>query len=265
MKNATSQITLLAALLLVPSVTLGQTSELFLNDWTDNFTYVVQNGQVVRQFNRAGGQDGPGLVVTDTIKNIGQDGGSQGREYDLFGNPLPGRYLNPRYTSLYDGATDGEHNWSIAHNDFDTNFALVQGDADWNNLQVLWVPQRRSSGVTFDMNTGTLWITNNSGGSDRVQQYDLDGNLLSEFSAVHSGGGYGLAWDPADDTLWLPGAFATGGRLFQYDKNGNLLQDIAVPGLGGKILGAEFQIPEPGSLVLLGLVSLIACRRRRPC
>lgn len=256
---------MVVGVLLVPSLVVAQTSELYLNDWSTPTTYVVQNGQIVRQFNRSGTQDGPGLVVQDTIKNIGQDASGEGREYDLVGNPLGGRYLNPRYASLYDGATDGVRNWSIAHNDFDTDFALVQGDADWNDLQVLFVPARRSSGITYDMNTDTLWITNNVGGSDRVQQYDLDGNLLSEFSALHSGGGYALAWDPADDTLWLPGAFQTGGQLFQYNKQGDLLQSIVVPGLADQILGAEFQIPEPASVLLLGVGVLFIYRRRTAC
>jgi len=216
----------------------AQTSELFLSDWTTTATFVVQNGQVIRQFNRSAPLEGPGLVVTGTIKFIGQNGGQVGREYDLDGAPLAGCYSNPRFQSLYDGASDGEHNWSIAHNDFDTNFALVQGDAEWNDVSVLFVPQRRSSGVTFDARNGTLWVTNTVGSSDRVQQYDLNGNLVSEFP-VQIPGGYGIAWDPADDTLWIAGSFGTN-DLFQYAKNGTLLQRITVPGLTTQLLSAEF-------------------------
>ncbi len=221
---------------------LAQTSELYLTNWDNGATFVVQNGAVVRQFNRSSNTDGPGLVVQSTIKCIGQDGLQSGREYDLNGAPLSGTYLNPRYTSLYDGATNGTNNWSVAHNDFGTNFAVVQGDADWQNLQVLFVPNRRSSGITYDANTNTLWISNNVGGSDRVQQYDLSGNVLFEFNvSLQSGGGYGIAWDPADDTLWLTGAFGTAGRIFQYSKTGTPLADRTIPGLASNILGAEFQ------------------------
>lgn len=216
----------------------AQVSELYLNDWSTTATFVVQNGQVVRQFNRSAPSDGPGLVVTDTIKMIGQDGGQVGRQYGLDGTPMGGRYTNPSFTSLYDGATDGNNNWSIAHNDFDTNFALVEGDADWNNLQVLFVPARRSSGVTYDPTTDTFWVGNNVGSTDRIQQYDRGGNLVSEFN-VQIPGGYGIALDPADNTLWIPGSFGTN-DLFQYDKRGNLLQRITVPGLTNQILGAEF-------------------------
>lgn len=221
---------------------LGQTSELYLTDWSSPATYVVQNGAIVRQFNRSATNDGPGLVVQSTIKCIGQDAGATGREYDLNGGPLSGTYLNPAYSSLYDGATDGTSNWSVAHNDFGTNFAVVKGDADWQNLTVSFVPNRRSSGITYDANTNTLWISNNVGGSDRVQQYDLSGNVLFEFNvSLQSGGGYGIAWDPADDTLWLTGAFGTAGHIYQYSKTGTLLQDLTISGLDTTILGAEFQ------------------------
>ncbi len=238
MKTTSRCIATVVLSALLSSAALAQTSELFLNDWSTPTTFVVQNGEVIRQFNRSANTDGPGLVVTGTMKCIGQNGSQVGQEYDLDGTPLAGRYTNPRFESLYDGASDGVHNWSVAHNDFDTNFALVQGDADWNDVDVLFVPERRSSGVTFDARTGTLWLTNNVGSSDRIQQYDLDGNLLSEF-AVSIPGGYGIAWDAADDTLWIPGAFGTS-DLFQYDKGGNLLQRITVPGLTSQILGAEF-------------------------
>lgn len=234
------------ALMAATSAATAQTSELYLNDWSNPVCYVVQNGVVIRQFNRTSFSDGPGLVVQDTIKHIGQDGGTSGREYDLNGNLLSGSYLNPAFTSCYDGATDGDRNWTIAHNDFNTNFAVLVADADWGGLAVAFVPANRSSGITYDAVNNSLWITNNVGGSDRVQQFDTSGNLISEFPInLQNGGGYAIAWDPADDTLWVPGAFGTGGNLYQYDKSGNLLQTVSPPGLGTQILGAEFQAGGP--------------------
>ncbi len=229
---------LLAVVTCLPAMVQAQVSELYLSDRVTPVVYVVQNGQIVRQFNRSGQFDGPACVVTDTVKFIGQDPGQVGREYTLDGAPLDGRYSNPSFDSLYDGATDGERNWSIAHNDFDTNFAVVQGDADWNNVEVLFVPQRRSSGITYDARSNSLWISNTVGHGDRVQQYDLQGNLLSEFP-VDVSGGYGIAWDPADDTLWMPGSHGPT-DLIQYAKDGTFLQRVPVQGLTDILLGAEF-------------------------
>jgi len=242
---------------------LAQTSELFLTTYEDTRAFVVRGGQVIRQFNRTGPFDGPALVVQNTIKMYGQKGGDIGREYSLNGNLLPGQYPNAGFVDCYDGATNGVRNWTVAHNDFNVNFAVIVADANWQNAQVAFVPGRRSSGITYDFKAGTLWLTNNVGGSDRVQQYSLGGQLLSEFNiGPISGGGYGIALDYADDTLWIPGAFSTAGKLYQYSKAGQKLQEIAVPGLSGNVLGAEFQIPEPASLVLL-VLALAAVRGRR--
>lgn len=250
-----------ATILLLPAVALAQTSELYLTTYEQTDAYVVQNGQIVRQFQRLHQFDGPALVVQDTIKMLGQFPGQIGHEYDLNGNPLAGTYPNPGWDDCYDGATDGVHNWTIAHNHF-PHFPLLVSDADWGNMQEAFTPLRRSSGVTYDMNTDTLWVTNCIGDSDRVQQYDLNGNLLFEFP-VSISGGYGIAWDPADDTLWIPGSWGTN-HLYQYDKLGNLLQDVNVQGLSDRVLGAEFLIPEPSTaaLLLLGVGGLVAYRRR---
>lgn len=218
---------------LVGSVAQAQTSELYLGG-IENEVIVVQNGAVVRSFSLSlipG--DGPGLVVNGTIKTIGGFPGACGREYDLVGNRLGGReYCNPSYQSLNDGATDGVHNWSIAANDFPINYAVVEGDSDWGGLTVLFEPQRRSSGITYDPSTGNFWVTNVTNGSiDRVQEYTRDGTLVSEFDAFHPDSGYAIALDPADDTLWITSSFANSGKLFQYDKLGNLLATVDVPGL----------------------------------
>lgn len=255
----------LAAAVLLAAPALAQTSRLYLTTYQDTRAYVVQNGQIVLQFTRTGPNDGPALVVQNTIKMLGQAGGNIGREYSLTGNLLPGQYPNTGFVDCYDGATDGRRNWTISHNDFGNNFAVIEGNADWQNKRVLFVPQRRSSGITYDPSDTSFWITNNVGGSDRVQHYSLTGQLLGEFPIpLQSGGGYGIALDYADGTLWIPGAFGTAGRLLQYNRNGQLLQDITVPGLVGNVLGAEFQIPEPTSAALLiagGLVALVSRRR----
>lgn len=244
----------------------AQMSDLYLTDYESPTTWVVRGGQIVRQFNRSAvsGQD-TGCTVGTTLRCVGTFEGDTGREYALTGTPLAATYANADWDSLYDGASDGTRNWSIAHNDGESGYALVEGDANWQNLQVRFVPARQSSGVTWDARTASLWITNNSGGSDRVQRVDLTGNVLFEFPAVHDGGGYAIAWDAADDTLWIPGAFGTAGSLFQYSKTGTLLQTVTVAGLGN-VVGAEFGsgaateavIPTLGGAALAGFTLLMA-------
>jgi len=237
------------ALASLASSAAAQVSELYLTAHGSTETFVVQNGQIVRQFQRTSTVDGPALVVGQTVKLYGQVAGAVGREYDLNGGLLAGAYVNAGFVDCYDGATDGARNWTISHNDFSNNFAALVAGANWGSAQVAFVPARRSSGITYDPTDDTLWVTNNVGGSDRVQHYATGGALLGEFPVgLQSGGGYGLALDYADQTLWIPGAFGTVGQLHQYSKAGALLQLVHVPGLAVNVVGAEFRFGAPPPL-----------------
>jgi hypothetical protein len=236
---------------LFANVAVAQTSELYMADYYNTNCYVVQGGAIVRTIQRSGNFDGPGLVVQSTVKMYGQSTNNTGLEYDYNGNTLTGSYTNPGFIDCYDGATDGTtRNWTISHNDFSNNFACLVGDQNWGGVAIAFVPQRRSSGVTYDATDDTLWIANNVGGCDRVQHYSTSGTLLGEFTpnpALASGGGYGIALDPADGTLWIPGAFGSFGSIYQYDKAGNELAVLAIPGLLTNAMSAEFRIGGGGS------------------
>lgn len=255
-----------AAVLGMAACAGAQTSRLYLTEYGTTNAYIVQGGSIVGSFSRTASDDGPALAILGTVRMYGQYGGAAGREYDLNGNLIGGSYLNTGFVDCYDGATDGGHNFTISHNDFGNNFAVIAGDASWGGMAVSFVPQRRSSGITFDPTDGTLWITNNVGGSDRVQHYTVGGSLLGEFGVdpnLVNGGGYAIALDLADQTLWIPGAFGSANLLYQYDKAGNLLNTLSVPGLGN-IVGAEFgAVPEPASMLVLVLGAGLLARRRR--
>ena len=231
----------IACTVLLAGVCAAQTSELVLTSYASTDAFVVRNGQVIRQFARTSQNDGPAFCVNTSIKMFGQFANAIGREYDVNGNLLAGQYPNGGFVDCYDGATNGALNWTISHNDFSNNFAVLVGDSNWGNMQVAFVPTRRSSGITYDATDNTLWVANNVGGCDNVQHYTLTGTLLGEFPVgLQSGGGYGIALDPADQTLWLPGAFGTFSQLHQYSKAGALLQIVTVPGITSNTLGAEF-------------------------
>ncbi|MGD8452783.1 MAG: PEP-CTERM sorting domain-containing protein [Phycisphaerae bacterium] len=263
----------LGALLCVPAVTLAQTSPLYITnfDWPP-VHHVVQNGEVINEWQTGGAYGGDyqwAMAVTDTIKIFASSADGMGYEYSLDGEMLLGTYPNPGFNDCFDGATSGTQNWTIAHNDTASDFAVLVADADWGSAAVAFVPQRRSSGITYDGNTGTLWVTNTTSVCDRVQQYSLEGDLLSEFAVDDIFGGYGIAWDPADDTLWISQMCPfgePGPELHQFDKQGNLLQSVDLPGVAATVFGAtglEFQmVPEPASALLLVIGALAIVRRR---
>jgi hypothetical protein len=253
----------LAALGVLAVSSQAQVSKLYLTSYDSTASFIVQGGNVVGTFSRANSNENA-LAVTNDIKTFQRVSGS-GSSYDLDGNFTgPLMSVNPGFVDCYDGATDGSRTWTVAHNDFDTNFAVIQGGADWSGAAVAFSPMDRSSGITFDSTNGTLWIARNAGGSDGIDQYDTAGNWISGFSYSFINGGYGLAYDAADDTLWLPGGFGNDGFLYQFSKTGTLLNTVSVAGLVGQnIMGAEFQaVPEPATMAVLGL-GLLAMRRRR--
>ena len=213
----------------------------------------VQTGSILDTFTTTSATQ-TGVAVSDTnpCNQCLPRQRARHRVPTFFGNVLnAGIYSNSTINSLYDGTTDGVYNYAIGHNDFTSGFGLFRFDLDWSNPVQIFTPTRRSSGITFDQQTGTLWTTATVGTASHVQNYSLGGTLLSEF-LVSVPGGYSIAWDPADGTLWIP-EFGTQ-QLRQYDRNGSLLQVLAIPGLHSLPMGAEFQltaVPEPSSLLLL--------------
>jgi len=238
----------LAALFAGSGIASAQTSRLYMIAFDTNRAVIVQNGQIVKQFTNSGAGRESAMAIHGSLRVLGRNPGENGREYDLDGNLLGGGpYTNPAYADVYDGTTDGTFNYGIAHNDFNTDFAVVRGDANWNGVSVHFVPVERSSGITYDSKTNTLWIAGNVGGFTGLMQYDLAGNLLQNLALPFIGGaGYGLAYDPADDTLWITGAF-NGGTVdaYQLSKSGAVLQTVDLPGMpatnwiSAEILGDE--------------------------
>src|SRR5690349_10437492 len=101
-----------------PLVAVAQTSPLYLNsggetDGAPRITFVVQNGAIIRQWNRTD-TDGTAPAIQSTIKDLGQSSGSTGNQYSLTGDILSGIYPNNFGAGCWDGATDGTNNWSIA-------------------------------------------------------------------------------------------------------------------------------------------------------
>ncbi|MBX3096203.1 MAG: PEP-CTERM sorting domain-containing protein [Fimbriimonadaceae bacterium] len=250
---------------LVPALSNAQTSALYLTSFGSTSGFIVQGGSVSGTWTRDSSTDNA-LAVTTEILSFERTSGA-GNRYDLAGNYLGDlTSTNPGFVDCYDGATDGTRTWSVAHNDFSNNQAVIMGGADWSGAAVSFAPVSRSSGITYDATDDSLWLTNNVGGTDGISHYSTTGTFLGGFSFAFLGGaGYGLALDPADNTLWVAGGFGTAGNLYQYDKAGNLLNTVSVAGLAGEnIMGAEFAaVPEPGTLIALGLGALALRRRRK--
>jgi hypothetical protein len=252
--------------LVLVSTAFGQTSELYLyGGYYGGPITVVQNGQIQRQWVdvQADGWHGSyaTIAVDTTVRIHGYNQENTGREYDLEGNFLG--YLPIDETPLtfaWDGASDGQYNYAVA----DQTRQVMRFDHDWTNPTVLFTyPHTEAStfGITWDGTNNSLWITSDF--PDIIENYDMSGNFLGGFARTfHTIGG--LAMDPADHTLWaFP--YGLGDALYQFNpETGATIQQLVIPGFDTLWdLGGEFAVPEPASLAMVAVGTLLLSRSRR--
>lgn len=187
---------------------------------------------------------------------IGDYNGNQPNslEYDLAGNATGGSVPYSAVNAI-DATSDGTFGYELggAFGSSATVYRLG-ADLDSTGRTTLFSVSGDSRFVGITYENGSLWIS----AATNIYEYDLAGNLLSSF-AHNEGDGHALAYESSTGTLWT----ARGNQLWQYDLSGNLLQNITTNMSAGNNWGAEFAIPAPGTLALLGLGGLVAARRRR--
>src|SRR5262245_37534461 len=106
---------------------------------------------------------------------------------------LPGPVLG----NFVDGAVNGLFNYTLDAF-FDKDTTVYRTNFDWTNPTPLFSIRGGNDyvGITFDTFAGNLWISD----MNRIYQYGLDGDLLSQFT--HAGGRGSLAYDTETDSLW---------------------------------------------------------------
>jgi hypothetical protein len=215
------------------------------------------------------------IAIGATIRTTANTTNLSGAEYSLGLVPTGADYPNPGILEIYDGTTDGAHNYAITY----PNGLLYQFDLDWSNPTLLFSTASTGNGyegITYDATNNSLWLSALRAGT--VADYTLSGTLLSSFDTGHIQNA-SLALDPADNSLWIYNKTTdhdAAGPLFeQYNKTGALLSTARFAALIGDaqgILGGEFApittgAPEPSTLAMSGIAimvsALIRFKRRR--
>ena len=121
-------------------------------------------------------------------------------EYTLGGVATDSTAPAPGVWAL-DGTTDGTVNYEIS-SPLDNGATVYRANKDWTDPVVLFDIPRSSdlsniglTGIAYAAASRTLWIA----GYAAIFQYDLAGNLLSQFDKPHFRGG--LAYDQPSNTL----------------------------------------------------------------
>lgn len=247
------------------SSVFAQVSNYYVTDGTTQrgFTHVLQGGteQFAYQWVSGGqmpiavGDFGSGMRVRQAVGQPLSGNPEQGNEYTLAGVATGG-------TNVWGGATNGITAYDAGFNG--TNIFMVDWtsgevysyDNNYNNRTFLFQANQSDLGITFDSGTNTIWTSNFGGGT--VSQWSLGGTLLNSFNGAGSSLA-ALAYDSDDQSLWL----SNGSEMVQYNRSGSILSRFSY---GTYVLGGEFAaegVPEPTSMVLLGLGAAAVLRRKR--
>jgi hypothetical protein len=114
--------------------------------------------------------------------------------------------------SLYDGTSDGRHNYAVEYTSSARTESVIQTDLNWQNPKVFFTFDTDGEyiGITYDPYNKSLWLSDYFTGA--ISDYTLKGKLLSSFATPLIP--VALAFDRADGTLWFSQDESS--TLYQY-------------------------------------------------
>lgn len=262
---------------------VGPTSQLYLASYSDKTLYALQGANIVATAETYCNHCEAPIAVAGDIRTANTSGGGGGQyrtDLTKTGVTYDATPQGGPFEQYGDGATDGRRNYSVAHNSQGLlPITTVYGfNRDWAQREAVFNLTSNTSaiGITYDPSNNSIWLLSTvrddiGGSQEMIQDYALDGTLLSQFASLQYG--RSLALDYADGTLWAVRGNAN--YFDQYDKAGNLLQTVSYSsrlGNQGGYIGAEFDlgattnaVPEPAGLawMALGLLAVQMLRRRK--
>ena len=156
------------------------------------------------------------LAVDGRIRTVSLEDGREGAQYDLDLNAGDRVFAHSIVDEeILDATTDGTFIYAVSV----TSGDVIRFKPDWTRPEVLFTLSGASyGGITYDPSNHTLWIAEFG---DRIGNYDMQGNLLSQFDLDHISDLLisFLALDHADGSLWF-GDFSRPRTVLGYTKAG---------------------------------------------
>ncbi len=179
---------------------------------------------------------------------------TDGAAFDLDGRPVAGPHPVNTICCFSDGTTDGHFNYAVRQ---DSTLLEPRGSRplaptevyrfgrDWSDPQPLFrlTQSGEYRGIAYAARTQTFWTTRNEADAAVLEQWSLDGRLVSPPVRVAPTLA-AAAVDPLDATLWVVRYLTTAQvlRLENFDEDGRHLAtlDLGSPALLLSAGGAEF-------------------------
>lgn len=130
----------------------AQVSVYYLTSGYEGYNWTAGGGMALSEWSQTGDGEHP-IAVSGDIRTTGLDAGTSfGARYSLSGDYLGTTYPHVGPSSIFDGTTDGTHNYSVTWEGPFVRGTVYRYDRDWTDPTAMFTASLSAAylGITYD-------------------------------------------------------------------------------------------------------------------